>query len=285
MARVREREGERREKVRTSPANCQATRSIMKTISRPHRRPLFLLPALAAVLCASSASAASVITTSNGIFTPSFRGGSNTTYFGWSSGTWDGNPPAVEGDPDITPDVVNGTPSINPASGALPTQAVAGDIVSGSNNIYTSVAGANALGLQLLIPTAGTPGLAGFTTIIAQGFGLSGNLFGFTEALDGFGFGAIHGIQPEYVIGRNADGRGQWWAKWELPGNAASYSVDVIGKEGFPGGSVLSVTDMQVDTWFSESGFAPDIAVVPEPSALLLAFVAAGFGLSRRRRA
>jgi hypothetical protein len=257
----------------------------MKTTTRRLRRPLFLLPVLAAALGVSSASAASVITTANGIFTPSFRGGSNTTYFGWSNGTWDGNPPTVEGDPDLTPDIVNGTPSINPASGGLLIQAVAGDIVSGSNNIYTSVAGVNALGLQLVIPTAGTPGSAGFTTIIAQGFGLSGNLFGFTEALDGFGFGAINGIQPEYVIGRNADGRGQWWAKWELPGNAASYTVDVIGKEGFPGGSVLSVTDMQVDTWFSESGFAPDIAVVPEPSALLLGFVAVGLGLSRRRRA
>lgn len=254
----------------------------MKTTTRRLRRSLFVLPALAAVLGVSSASAAFVITTSTGIFTPSFRGGSNTTYFGWTNGSWDGNPPAVEGDPDITPDIINGTPSINPASGALLTQAVAGDIVSGSNNIYTSVAGANALGLQLLIPTAGTPGLAGFTTIIAQGFGLSGNLFGFTEALDGFGFGAINGIQPEYVIDRNADGRGQWWAKWELPGNAASYTVDVIGKEGFPGGSVLSVTDMQVDTWFSESGFAPDIAVVPEPSALLLSF--AGIALVVRRR-
>lgn len=257
----------------------------MKTTPRPTRRPLCLLPALAAALGFSSASAALVITGSSGIFTPSFRGGSNATHFGWSNGSWDGNPPLVEGDPDVTPDVVNATPSINPTSGGMLVQSVPGDIVSGSNNIYTSVAGANALGLQLVIPTAGTPGAAGFTTIIAQGFGLSGNLFGFTEALDGFGFGAILGIQPEYVIGRNADGRGQWWAKWELPGNAASYTVEVIGKEGFPGGSVLSVTDMQVDTWFSESGFAPDVAVVPEPSALLLTFVAAGFGLSRRRRA
>lgn len=254
----------------------------MKTTTRPLRRPLFLLPALAAVLSVSSASAAFVVTTSNGIFTPSFRGGSNTTYFGWSNGTWDGNPPLVDGDPDITPDVINGTPSINPASGGLLTQAVAGDIVSGSDNIYTSVTGASSLGLQLLIPTSGTPGAGGFTTIIAQGFGLSGTLFGFSGALDGFGFGAINGIQPEYVIGRNAAGRGQWWAKWELPGNAASYTVDLFGAEGSPGGSVLSVTDMQVDSWFSESGFAPDIAVVPEPSALLLSF--AGLALVARRR-
>lgn len=254
----------------------------MKTTSRRFRRPLILLPALAAILAASPASAAFVIQGSNGIFTPSFRGGSNTTSFGWSSGTWDGNPPLAEGDPDITPDIVNGTPSINPASGGSLVQSGAGDIVSGSNNIYTSVNAVNALGLQLSIPTAGTPGPAGFTTIIVQGFGLSGNLFGFAEALDGFGFGAINGIQPEYVIGRNADGRGQWWAKWELPGNAASYAVDVIGKEGYPGGSVLSVTDMRVDTWFSGSGFAPDVAVVPEPSALLLS--TSGLALVFRRR-
>lgn len=255
----------------------------MNTSNRRTRRPLILLPALAAMLSVSSASAAFVIETASGIFTPSFRGGSNTTYFGWSSGTWDGNPPTAEGEPDITPDIINSTPSIHPESGALLTQAVAGDIVSGSDNIYTSVSGANSLGLQLRIPTSGTPGAGGFTTIIAQGFGLSGTLFGFSGALDGFGFGAINGIQPEYVIGRNADGRGQWWAKWEIAGNAESYTVDVFGAEGSPGGSVLSVTDMQVDVWFSESGFAPDLAVVPEPSALLLSVAGLLLGLRRRR--
>lgn len=255
----------------------------MNTSNRRIRRPLILLPALAAMLSVSSASAAFVIETASGIFTPSFRGGSNTIHFGWSSGTWDGNPPPAEGEPDITPDIINSTPSIHPESGALLTQAVAGDIVSGSDNIYTSVSGANSLGLQLRIPTSGTPGAGGFTTIIAQGFGLSGTLFGFSGALDGFGFGAINGIQPEYVIGRNADGRGQWWAKWEIAGNAESYTVDVFGAEGSPGGSVLSVTDMQVDVWFSESGFAPDLAVVPEPSALLLSVAGLVLGLRRRR--
>jgi hypothetical protein len=136
--------------------------------------------------------------------------------------------------------------------------------------------------MRLLIPTSGSVGPGGFTTIIAQGFGLSGNLFNFSEALDGFGFGAINGVLPEYQIGRNAQGRGQWWAKWQLPGNESSYTVDVTGVEGFPGGSVLSVTEMRVDTWFSESGFAPDTAVVPEPSALLLSF--AGMALMFRRR-
>jgi hypothetical protein len=254
----------------------------METSSRRLRRPLIPLPALAAVLSTSSASAAFVIQTSNGIFIPSFRGESSSSHFGWASGTWDGNPPPVAGDPDITPDVVNPTPSINPASGGQLAQTVAGDIVSGSDNIYTSVGALNALGLRLTIPTAGTIGATGFTTIIVQGFGLSGNLFGFSEALDGFGFGPIGGIHPEYVIGRNAGGRGQWWAKWELPGNEASYTVEVFGVEGFPGGSVLSVTDMQVDTWFSQSGHAADFAVVPEPSSLLLS--AAGLALVLRRR-
>jgi hypothetical protein len=255
----------------------------MNTSNRRIRRPLILLPALAGMLCASSASAAFVIETASGIFTPSFRGGSNTTHFGWSSGTWDGNPPPADGELDITPDIISGTPSINPGSGALLTQAVAADIVSGSDNIYTSVVVANSLGLQLRIPTSGTPGAGGYTTIIAQGFGLSGNLFMFPGALDGFGFGAINGIQPEYVIGRNVDGRGQWWAKWEIAGNEESYTVDVFGAEGTPGGSVLSVTDMQVDVWFSETGFAPDLAVVPEPSALLLSVAGLLLGLRRRR--
>jgi hypothetical protein len=43
------------------------------------------------------------------------------------------------------------------------------------------------------------------------------------------------------------------------------------------------VTDLQVDTLYSTTGYAADLAVVPEPSALLLSFAGAGL-LFRRRR-
>lgn len=251
---------------------------------RSSRHPLFLLPVLATALATSTASAAFIISEATGIFTPSYRGEANTTYFGWSAGTWDGNVDTIPPEPNV--DIINGTPSINPGSlagSSFITQAVEADIISGSNNVYSSVSFVNTLGLQLHIPTSGTVGSTGFTTIIIQGFGLSGGSFGFSEGLDGFGFGAINGIEPEYVIGTNASTRGQWFAKWEIPGNAAEYTVDIFGALGSAEGSVLSVTDMQVDTFYSTTGYASDIALVPEPSALLLSFAGAGL-LFRRRR-
>jgi hypothetical protein len=269
--------------MRASTGCTPASPIAMNTTSRRSRRPLMLLPALAAVLAGNSANAAFVIAETTGLFTPSFRGEANSTYFGWANGTWDGNADAVAPDPPI-PDIINGTPSINPASGGQLTQAVAADIISGSNNVYSSVSQIDSLGLQLTIPTSGVVGSAGYTTIIIQGFGLNGAMFG-ASALDGFGFGTIDGIMPEYLIAGNAASKGQWWAKWVLPGNAASYTVDLFGAQVGDSPLVVSVTDMTVDTWFSEDSFSPDFAVVPEPSALLLSFAGVGFALRRRRNA
>ena len=112
---------------------------------------------------------------------------------------------------------------------------------------------------------------------------LPGAMFGFSGPLDGFGFGTINGVAAEYVITVNDAGLGQWWAKWELEGNQSSYTVDIVGAEGVPGGSILSVTDLQVDTLYSATGYAPDSAIVPEPSALLLSFAGAAMLLRRRR--
>jgi hypothetical protein len=253
---------------------------------RRSRRPLFFLPALALALCAPAAQAAYVIYGGTGIYTPEFRGQANTTYFGWSSGTWDGNPPLGEGQPDVTPDILNGTPSINPGnlSGtSFITQTGTSDIVSGSNNIYSSVGGINSQGLQVHVPTNGVVGSEGFTTIIIQGLSMSGAMFGGNFALDGFGF-SINGTEAEYVHTVNSLGLGQWFAKFELTGNQSIYDIDIFGVEGIPGGSVLSVTDLQVDTIYSPTGFAPDSAVVPEPSGLLLSFVGAAMLLRRPSR-
>lgn len=249
------------------------------------RRPLFLLPALALTLSAPVAQAAYAVYEGTGIYTPEFRGQANTTYFGWSSGTWDGNPPLGEGQPDVTPDILNGTPSINPGnlSGtSFITQTGTSDIVSGSNNIYSSVGGINSQGLQLHVPTNGVVGTEGFTTIIIQGLSMSGAMFGGNFALDGFGF-SINGTEAKYVHTVNALGLGQWFAKFELTGNQSVYDIDIFGVEGIPGGSVLSVTDLQVDTIYSPTGFASDSAVVPEPSGLLLSLVGAVMLLRRRR--
>ena len=220
------------------------------------------------------------INLATGPIAPSFRGAANTTYFGWSNGTWDGNPPVNPGDPDFTPDVINGTPSINPGSLAAPllAQNNAADIVSSSNNVYTGPANVN---LTLTIPTVGTVS-SGFTTIIVQGNGLGG----FGGATDLFTFGTIEGVEPTYVYGANGDNQeAQFWAKWELPGNAASYNVQVSGSTF--GAGVLSISDMTVDSLWSPNGYAPDVvAAVPEPTsfALVGAALTSATALVRRRR-
>ena len=57
--------------------------AILKAMKAPrrYRRPLFLLPALAAILSGPGAQAAYAIYEGSGIYTPGFRGQSATTHF------------------------------------------------------------------------------------------------------------------------------------------------------------------------------------------------------------
>lgn len=233
----------------------------------------------AIAVCVGAASArANVIATATGPFTPSFRGAANTTYFGWNYGSWDGNVDAAAGESAI-PDTLNGVPPINPGllAGPLLVQNNSSDIVSGSNNVYTGPAN---LDLTLTVPTGGTPG-SGYTTIIVQG----NSLGGFGGMLDTAAFGTIEGVAPTYVHGANVDDETQFWAKWELPGNASSYSIPVSGSTF--GAGVASLSDLTVDTLWSPSGFAADTAAaVPEPASIALVGAALTFAtaLVRRRR-
>lgn len=234
-----------------------------------------ILPALAALLAGSSANAALIINEATTLFTPSFAGTANSTSFGWNSGGWDGNPD------DVSPvDIIQSIPNYSTGLAGVLTQTVPADIVSGSNNIYSSINVINNLGLKLWVPTIGSVGSTGYTTIIIQGNGLAG--FG---GVDGFGYGAINGILPEYLIGLNAAGKAQWWAKWEIPGNQSFYNVDIVGAQFGASPLVVSVTDMSVHTWYSADGFSPDVAQIPEPSALVLSLAGASLAFRRRRKA
>ena len=232
----------------------------------------FSAAALSLAASVASVSAAFVIDSATDFFEPSFRGGTTSTYFGWSTETI-----------GVGGNTVNGTPSINPAAltgSSFLAQAGTNDVISGTNNVYSSVAGINSAQITLTIPTAGVVGVDGFTTIIIQGTGFGG--FGFP--LDAFTFGTIDGISATYLYAANsaAGNPGQWWAKWEVPGNEENYSVDVLGYDA--GAGVLSVTGMVVDTYYSETAFAPDVAVVPEPSSALLGISALGSLVFMRRR-
>jgi hypothetical protein len=191
------------------------------------------------------------IKSATSLFTPSFRGASNTNWFGWGPGKFEG---ASENDLiDSPPQTLN---TIDPPAGYNLIQNNSSDYVSGSNNIYT---GGSSLDATLTVPTNGIPG-TGFTTIIIQGRTAFGMLPGgdYGSAVT---FANIAGASPVYVQGtRTSGGTGQFWVKYEIPGNA-SYAVNIPASE-----NDVSIAELVVDTHWSLSGYAPDTAIVPEPA-------------------
>lgn len=232
------------------------------------------------VLSITAADAQLVIGDSPGLSVPSFRDtlspfdGNNTTWFGWGLGSFDGandNEIVDLSVASVGAGGLDGTlfqsdwqkPGV-PGSEGGPV-----DIVAGSNNIYTLFSTPT---LELTVPTNGTVGLDGFTTIILQGRAASGGFGAFPV------FSAIGGIVPTVVFGTNAAQQGQFWVKYELPGNAASYDIDITF------GNHTSIGEISVDTQWSTASYAPDTAV-PEPTSAML--VLAGIvplALRRRRK-
>ncbi len=200
------------------------------------------------------------ISTSFGTAAPTTRGGANATWVGWD--TWD--------DGGAGNSVINdNTPDIGTGSGVWATNNNE-DHISGSLNFYS---GSGAVNETISFNTDGVPG-SGFTTILLQGATLFGN-FGTT-----IGFGDIAGVSPSVTQAVNATGAGQVFARYEIPGNAEQYSVNLAtGPFSF-----VSFGNFEVDTYWSETGFSPDGAVVPEPSSGLLILSATGLLALRRRR-
>jgi hypothetical protein len=218
---------------------------------------------LVGALAANIASAQFVINTSTGLFDPSFRGAANTTWFGWGSGSFDG----------LTNDelIDNPAPSFGTTTtGMTLNQSTAFDILSSGNNIYTSTQPATDLLLDL--PTSGPPG-SGFTTLIIQG----------RTAFGGYDippfFNEVAGVSPTYAQGYNANGAGQFWAKYDIAGNLSSYNLAIT----LAAASFTSIAELEVDTYWSATGFAPDTVTVPEPSALALLGLS-GIAIACKRR-
>lgn len=222
--------------------------------------------AVVGALAANVVSAQFVINSSPGLFDPSFRGQANTTWFGWGPGSFDG----------LTNDelIDNPAPTIGTTTaGVSLTQSTAFDILSSGNNIYTGTAGATDLLLNL--PTSGTTG-SGFTTLIIQGRTAFGS---YAPAPV---FNDIGGVGAAFAQVNNANGAGQFWAKYEITGNQSDYNLAVT----LIAGSFTSIAELEVDTYWSATGFAPDTAVVPEPGMLALLALGslAGLGLKPRAR-
>lgn len=225
--------------------------------------PLFACSLLAVGLCKQAPAATFIIPTASDLFDPTFRGQGNTTWFGWGAGSFDQT---------LDNELIDAPPTtIGGATGAALNQLGTADILAGSGNVYTAL---NSETIRITTPTVGTPG-TGFTTIIIQG----------QTAFGGFGldpvFQAVEGILPSYIRATNALGKAQFWAKYELPGNAASYDVDM---QILPN-SHISLAGLEIDTFWSATAYGADIAAVPEPaSAALLTAGALGLFAIRRRR-
>lgn len=242
-----------------------------------------ILPLVAGFIFTVAANAqVHVINTATDIFVPSFRDltnsdAGNTTYFGWvisgTVGPFDGgaNNELME------------NPAPNAGVGGLDgsiDQDGTQDILAGSNIIYNGTNGRQET-LSLTVPTNGSVGMSGFTTIIIQGQTFTGSPAANT-IVNYPSFSSINGISPTFVIGLNANGtapagQGQWWVKYELPGNQASYDVDIAINNTGGNPVPLTIQSLVVDTKYSTEGYAPDTAAVPEPSTWLMGL--AGLGL------
>lgn len=229
------------------------------------------------------------ITQQTGLVAPDFRGSPNTAYFGWSDGQFFGQPV-----PPSTSRILN-----NPATSFGSVGTIEGVelyqndrdaspfvmIGSSGGNIYT---GSGAIGKQaaatLVVPAFPAALDSGFTTIVIQGRTTTAGGFSTLELLISNYpvFSSINGISPDFVISGNAANQGQWWAQYNIPGSASSYTVGMT----FPGGvstTPISIAGMSVDTYWSSSGYA-NVSAVPEPSTFALLVAFAGLCLTFRYR-
>ncbi len=196
---------------------------------------------------AEAAPLASIMDQLPGVVTPSSRGSLGSTYFGWD--TYGVAGPAAIID-DSTPDI-----------GADPTglarfQTLNGEKhqFSGNSNLYVFNATGNAtLNEQITVPTDGVVGPNGFTTIILQiasaGTPAPNAIFSGPITV-----GSINGIAPTVVQGSGAN-VAQLWAKWQIPGNQAAYTITI---DGVPDLQHYSFDKVVVDTKFSSYAYVGD---------------------------
>lgn len=177
---------------------------------------------------------------------PVTRGAATSTHFGWDSFGAISTP--ID---DTTPDI-----GANPPAGVRFRTTNTEDHTSGSGNYYSY---SSPPAEEVTVVTNGTPGVDGKTTIIVQLVTLFG---GFPSD---FIISPINGVQPTVVQGTNKASRGQLWARWEIPGNQASYTFTITGA---PDTSAYSFDKIEVDTFFAADGATiADTMILSEPAA------------------
>ncbi len=194
------------------------------------------------MILSEPAAIAHIMDQTSGPVVPSSRGGRGTTYFGWDT-FGNAGPAAVIN--DNSPDIGSDT------TGLARFQTMNGEIhqLAGGGNLYllSFVPGANlTLDEQITVPTNGVPGSEGFTTIILQLSSASSGQGGTTFANDIF-ISPINGVQPTVVQASGA-ASAMLWAKWVIPGNQATYTIDI---DGVTNQQHYSFDQVVVDTQYS----------------------------------
>ncbi len=229
------------------------------------------------------------LSTASALIAPSFRGEAGTTWFGWDEGSFFGQPV-----PASASRILNNPATSNGTIGLAGVEFFQNDRASGNftmigssvGNIYTGIGAIGKQAAATLVAPMAAGGADGFTTIVIQGRTTTAGGFSSLESLIANYpvFSTINGISPEFLITGNAANQGQWWAQYEIPGYAPSYT---IGLE-FPGGTgttPISIAALSVDTYWSTSGYA-DVQAIPEPGTWVLGCIGtlAVFGIRFLRR-
>jgi hypothetical protein len=178
-----------------------------------------------------------------GIVAPSSRGTAGTTYFGWDT----------FGTIGVSAPIDDNTPDIGTYAGTLARFRTTNEEThqfSGGGNLYFL---SGTLAEEVTVPTNGVVGEAGFTTIFLQIASSQSGMGGGTFAADITT--AINGVPPTLAVQGGSANSAQYWAKWELPGNQATYAITIAGPEGQ---AHFSFDKVVVDTKFSPYGFVAD---------------------------
>jgi Putative Ig domain/Ig-like domain CHU_C associated len=185
---------------------------------------------------------------SAGLFSISTRGTQGSTYFGWD--TFNDALDRAMPINDTTPDI--GTTTVGTNFQTTNTE----DHVIDNGDFFFS---AGSLAEQITVPTDGTVGTEGFTSLILQISAIPGSgPFPAAIALN-----SLNDVTPTVVQAVNSAGDGQLWAKWDLPGNQASYTISlsaVANQANFGFDKVI------VDSHFSTTAYLPDSAAATLPS-------------------
>ncbi len=245
---------------------------------------------LSAMALTAPALGATLDLTQPGVVAPSLRGGPATTWFGWDS--FDGtDTPAPAGFGKILDDA---TPDLGTYAGTdariVQDASLTFGHRSASDSYYTGFRPIDVAGDTITVPTDGSVGATGFTTIVLQLFALGGGggappgTPGVDNAILGFEFDPIAGVSPDVFYatdeGVAAEGKGHYLVVYELPGNEATYDLRFSSTR-----SSRALDLIIVDTLYAETaGAFDDVVVVPEPATAGALGALACVALRRRRR-